>query len=286
MKDWIYRTACCALLGACATTTERNEAKPEAIMTITEAEAARFSVSELLQMYVVAEEGTALYLSGRNCPAQNARADSLLAGLLKLPPSGERARDYSLSWQNLMAHCGDARIASWFRSAIRGAQDDLTVEMLTKGLLRTRDPVNIEAVKAAAFDTTNSPDARMAMLSLFVEELDLTGEERVALMIESYRQTGEIPGSFVADQSRLLWGLRTRRWREDLLAEVLSDPSRRGAGPLLLTLARETRSAPNGSQWRQAWQTALEVLARHPDANAELKAMIPIAQDVSRYQKD
>jgi hypothetical protein len=286
MKAWIYRMAGVAIVAACGSTSAYDAVRPEAIVTITDAEAARLSASELLQMYAAADEGTALYLSGRSCPAQNARADSLLTGLLQLPPSGERTRDYSLSWQNLMSHCSDARIASWYRSAIRGAHDDLTVEMLTKGLLRTRDPANIEAVKTAAFDTTNTPDARMAMLNLFVEELDFTGEERVALMVESYRQTGEIPGSFVADQARMLWALRTRRWREDLLAEVLSSPGRRGAGPLLLTLARETRSAPNGSQWRQAWQTALEVLARHPDASADLKAMIPIAQEVSRYQKD
>lgn len=286
MKQSIIRAVCLVVLGGCGATSSREMLRPEALMTISEAEAARLSAAELVRRYVVDEESSALYLSSRECPAQSARVDSLLTGLLTLPRLGSRTRDYAHAWQWLMAECGDARITAWYRDAIRSGHDDLTVVSLTRGLLRTRDPANIAVVRQAAFDTANTADARRAILEIYVDELDFSGDERVSLMVESYRETGEVPGSFASDQAPLLWALRARSWREDLLAEVVADPGRRGAAPLLLTLARETRRSAEGSQWRKVWDMALDVLARHPQASADLKAMIPAAQEVARYTKD
>jgi hypothetical protein len=284
MKSSIVGAACIAWMGGCASMAAHETARPE--MFLTEAEAARRSAAELIRMYVADDDGAALQLSSRTCPAHSARADSLITGLLMLPPSGHRTRDYALSWQKLVSHCADTRIAAWYRAEIRERHDDLTVKLLTTGLLRSRDPVNIAAVKKAAFDTAQTTDARMVMLGLFVEELNFSGEERVDLMIESYRQTGEIPGSFAADQAPLLWNLRTRQWREALLAEVVADPGRRGAPPLLLTLAVRTRGVSDGSPWRKVWETALTVLAQHPQSSAELKSMIPIAEKVARSTRE
>src|SRR5207237_5421027 len=132
--------------------------------------------------------------------------------------------------------------------------------------------------------SANSEQTRNAMLNAFVDVLNFSGQKRVDLMIESYRQTGEVPGSFVTDQAAQLWVLRTPKWREDLLAEIVAAPARHGAPALLLMLGRETRHAPAGSKWRKTWDASLQTLERHPQASADLKAMIPVAREVAQFQ--
>jgi len=105
-------------------------------------------------------------------------------------------------------------------------------------------------------------------------------------MIESYRQTGEIPGNFAANQASLTWLQQTPNWREALLTELIAAPGKRGAPPLLLTLAKETRNSPSGSRWRRKWEQALETLQTHPDASANVKSMLPIAREVARERQD
>jgi hypothetical protein len=284
MTAAIFRCACVVFLAACGVTTPQRTSDPSVFLTDTAA--SRYSAPELIRRYVADREGAAVYLSSRECPSENARADSLLSALLSLPPSGERSVDYALSWSKLLLLCRDPRVAAWYRDALSKPHDDLTIELLTKNLLRTREPLNIAVVKKAAFDTTNSADARSTLLSLYAEELYLSGEQRVDLMIESYRETGEVPASFVANHSLRLWALRASNWREALLAEVVAAPGKRGAPALLLTLARETSRVPAASQWRKAWENGLGVLERDSRSSADLKSMIPIAREVAQYGRD
>ena len=271
-------------LTACSANRPPNAAIDETLY-LTEADAAELPAPELVRRYVSDYDPAALDLSSRGCPAQSARVDSLVTGLLSLPAAQGRTRDFALYWSKLVPACRDPRIDAWYRSAIARPGDDLTVVLLTKALLRTSDSSNVRVVKSAAFDTANHADVRNTILSLFVEGLNLSGEQRLELMIESYRQTGEIPGNFAADQASLTWLQQTPNWREALLAEVVAAPGKRGAPPLLLTLAQETRSFPTGSRWRRRWEQALETIMTHPDASAEVKAMVPIARDVSRQKQ-
>jgi hypothetical protein len=248
---------------------------------LTDEAAARLSVPELIHAYLTNYDVAALYASSRQCPGQNARGDSLLAGLLNLAPSHERTLDYALHWSGLLVTCRDARVAAWYREAIGHPRDDLTFALLTKALLRARDPAGISAVKQAAFDTANHPEARNAMLKLLAEELNYSGAERLDLMIESYRRAGEIPGDFLVEQAARVWLNNVPNWREALLAELTAAPGKRGAAPLLLTLAREANHSSASAHWRAAWEQTLTVLATHREASADLKAMIPIAREVA-----
>ena len=272
------------VLSACAGSIPAG-APSERAFFLTEADAARLSVRELLRRYAAEADPAALDLSTRQCPAENARVDSLVTGLLDLASARERARDYALYWSKLLPVCGDSRVAAWFRGEIAHQHDDLTVQLLTTALLRTQDASNIRAVKDAAFDTMQHIDARGAILTLLVDELNLAGAERLDIMIASYRQTGGIPGNFVTDQAAQVWLQHIPNWRESLLAEVVAGPGKRGAPPLLLILARETHRSRSGSRLRNAWETALETLQTHPKSSADLKLMIPIAREVAQNGK-
>ncbi len=272
------------IFGACSANRPPHAAIDET-MFLTETGAAQLPAPELIRRYVADYDPAALDLSSRGCPAHSARVDSLVSGLLSLPIAQQRTRDFALYWSRLVPACRDPRIDGWYRAAIARPGDDLTIVVLTKALLRSGDSSNVSVVKSAAFDTANHADVRNTMLSLFVEELNLSGEQRLSLMIESYRQTGEIPGSFAADQASLTWLQQTPNWREALLAELVAAPGQRGAPPLLLTLAQETRSSPSGSRWRRKWDQALETLATHPDASANVKSMVPIARDVANQNR-
>ena len=253
----------------------------DATLFLSDAAAARLSAPELIKTYAKESDAAALATSSRQCPTQNPRGDSVFTGLLSLTPSQERTRDYAMYWSGLLTTCSDARIAAWYREAITHPRDDLTTELLTRALLRTRDPMSVSAVTHAAFDTANHPDARNVMLKLIVSELNYGGAQRLNLMIESYRRAGEIPGDFVVAQASEVWLAQVPNWRESLLAQVAAQPGKRGAPALLLALARETRRTAANSRWRAAWETTLVVLETHPESTAELKSMIPIARTVA-----
>ena len=269
------------ILTACSASAPQHTPVDETFF-LSEAHAAQLPAPELIRRYVADYDPAALDFSSRGCPAQNARVDSLVTGLLNLPSGQERTRDFALYWSKLVPVCRDPRIDAWYRAAIARTADDLTIVLLTRALLRTGDTSNVRVVKMAAFDTTNHSDVRNTILRLFVEGLNMSGQQRLDLMIESYRQTGEIPGNFAADQASLTWLQQTPNWREALLAELVAAPGKRGAPPLLLTLARETRSAPDGSRWRKKWEEALDTLQAHPEASADVKSMLPVAREVAR----
>lgn len=269
------------ILSACSASAPPQPVEDERFF-LSEAVAAQMSVDELMRRYVADEDPAALYLSSHHCPAETTRADSLVTALLALPSTHERTRDYALYWSRILPLCRDPRISRWFRAAIATPRDDLTLQLLTKALLRAPDPVNIEVVKRAAFDTLNHGEARSAILNLFVEELNFSGQERLDLMVESYRKTGEIPGNFAADQASLMWLQHAAKWREALLELLVAAPGKRGAPPLLLTLARETRKSEPGSRWRAEFERALEMLGQNADASPDLISMIPIAREVAQ----
>jgi hypothetical protein len=273
------------ILSACSAKGPAHDPTDETFF-LSEARAAQLPAPELVRRYVTDYDPAALALSSRGCPAHSARVDSLVTGLLNLPTAQERTRDFALYWSKLIPTCEDQRIHAWYRTAIARPGDDLTIVLLTNALLRTGDSSSARAVKLAAFDTANHTDVRDAILTLFVEGLNLSGEQRLELMIESYRQTGEIPGNFAANQASLTWLQQTPNWREALLTELIAAPGKRGAPPLLLTLAKETRNSPSGSRWRRKWEQALETLQTHPDASADVKSMLPIAREVARSGQD
>lgn len=251
------------ILSACSAGAPRQPVDDERFF-LSEAIAAQMSVGELMRRYISDEDPAALYLSSHHCPAETARADSLVTALLELPSTHERTRDYALYWSRILPLCRDPRIGAWYRAAMAQPRDDLTFQLLTRALLRARDPLNVEVVKRAAFDTTNHSEARSAILNLFVEELNYSGQERLDLMIESYRKTGEIPGNFAADQASLAWLGHASNWREALLDELIAAPGKRGAPPLLLTLAREARQSENGSRWHEQFMKASSPCRRIP----------------------
>jgi hypothetical protein len=231
------------ILSACSAKAPPSPRTHDATLFLSDAAAARLSAPELIKTYAKEADAAALATSSRQCPAQNARGDSVFTGLLNLAPSQERTRDYAMYWSGLLATCSDARIAAWYREAITHPRDDLTTELLTRALLRTRDPMSVTAVTHAAFDTANHPDARNVMLKLIVSELNYAGAQRLDLMIESYRRAGEVPGDFVVDQAAEVWLSQVPNWRESLLAQVAAAPGKRGA-PLSCWPSRAKLAAP------------------------------------------
>jgi hypothetical protein len=98
-----HRALLVLLLSAC--TAKAPPSTSTDTFFLSDAAAARLSAPELIKSYAKESDAAALYTSSRQCPAENARGDSVFTGLLSLSPSDDRTRDYAMYWSGLLATC-------------------------------------------------------------------------------------------------------------------------------------------------------------------------------------